>query len=471
MKTIPGILEDLDKGTVTSRFLVEQALERIDKLQTKYNMVINVTRERALQQADKIDIKRRKGQKIGRLAGIPYVAKDNFLAFGAPTTAGAKILEGFTAPYQATAIELLEAQGAILVGKTNMDAFGHGGSTENSYFGPAKNPHDVSRVPGGSSGGSAAAVALSIVPFALASDTGGSIRQPASFCGVVGIKPTYGLVSRYGVVAMASSMDTIGCLAQTAKEAALVMDVIAGHDERDSTTLPDDLPLYPLPKSRRLRIGLVKEYTGEGIEPDVEARVMARVHDLTSLGHTVEEVSLPSIKLTLAIYYIVVPAEISSNLSRYDGVRFGLSAPDAAELDELYAQTRSLGFMPENKRRILVGTYVLSSGYYDAYYKKAQTARTMLINEFAHAFKRYDMLIGPVTPTTAFKIGEYSNNPLEMYLADIMTVAPSLAGLPCISVPSGLDSQGMPVGLQVIGKQKDDASLLRLALDLEHTDG
>ncbi len=468
-KSILALLDDLAAGRVTAVQLAEEALSRLEEKQATYNVALSTARERALERAKAIDEARGAGTPLGRLAGIPFIAKDNFLTFGTTTTAAAKILEGFEAPYQSTAIERLEAEGAIMIAKANLDAFAHGSSTENSYFGPTKNAVDPTRVPGGSSGGSATAVALDIVPFALGSDTGGSIRQPASLSGVYGMKPTYGLVSRYGVVAMASSTDTIGAFTHTAEDLALVMDIMAGKDERDSTTLPN-LPkslLLSDNKPAKLKIGLVKEYMTDAVQPEVKKAVAQRVEELRALGHDVEEVSLPSVNLALAIYYIVVPAEVSSNLSRYDGIKYGLSAEQAQTLDEVYGLTRDQGFMAENKRRILIGTYVLSSGYYDAYYRKAQTARTMLINEFNKTFEQYDMLIGPVSPTTAFKLGENTDDPLKMYLADIMTVAASLAGLPALSVPSGEDAKGLPIGLQLIGKQKDDGLLFAVASQLE----
>lgn len=467
MRTITSLQNELKKGK-PARALVEECYALLETRQKEYNVIISLTKERALQRADEIDTARQAGKQVGRLAGIPFIAKDNFLAFEAPTTAGSAMLKNFNAPYQATAIERLEHEGAILIAKANLDAFAHGGSTENSDFGPTKNPHDPSRVPGGSSGGSAASVALDVVPFALGTDTGGSIRQPASFCGVVGVKPTYGRVSRYGVVAMASSTDVIGPLAHTVEDAALVLDIIAGKDERDSTTLPNR-PATFVPKKQlpKLKLGIIKEYMNDQVEPAVRARVSDYAEKLRAQGHQLEEVSLPTLKLALAIYYIVVPAEISSNLSRYDGIRFGYSNQQAANLDELFGLTRDGGFNAENKRRILIGTYVLSSGYYDAYYRKAQTARTLLINEFANAFTKYDALLGPVTPTTAFKLGQKVNDPLQMYLSDIMTVAASLTGLPALSVPVGNDPQGLPIGLQLIGRMGEDAPLLALAQQIE----
>lgn len=465
-KTIPQLQAALQNGS-SARQLVEAAFQRLEEVQTDYNVVISSNKQKALLQADQIDKARQEGKDVGRLAGIPFIAKDNFLTFGSKTTAASHMLEPFEAPYQATAIAKLEAEGAILIAKANLDAFAHGSSTENSYYSATKNPHDTAKVPGGSSGGSAAAVALDIVPFALGTDTGGSIRLPASYCGVVGLKPTYGLVSRFGVVAMASSTDVIGPLTNTVEDAALILDIIAGKDERDSTTLSSRDDTYmssAVVKSQK--IGVISEYMGEGISDEIRVQVQKRIDQLKKLGHHVEEVSLPALNLALAIYYIVVPAEISSNLARYDGIRFGHSA-DASNLDELYAKTREEGFMDENKRRILIGTYVLSSGYYDAYYKKAQTARTLLVKEFKKAFEQYDVLLGPVAPTTAFNLGQNTADPLQMYLADIMTVSASLAGLPAISLPSGVDSASLPIGLQLIADQTNDAQLLALAQQLE----
>ncbi len=436
---------------------VTDALERLRQLEGKH-AVLATTEARALERARQVEA----GAITGRLAGVPFMVKDNFLAFGAPTTAASKMLECFDAPLQATAVEKLEAEGAICIGKTNLDAFAHGGSTENSAFGPTKNAHDDTRVAGGSSGGSAVATALGIVPFALGTDTGGSIRQPASFNGVVGVKPTYGTVSRYGVVAMASSTDTIGTFATTADDAALVMDIMAGRDTRDMTTLPDFfVPMTETPKS--LKIGVIKEYMADGVDTEVRARVEEYVEKLKADGHTVEEVSLSMAQHSLAMYYIIVPAEISSNLARYDGVRYGLRAEQPQSLAELYGRSRDLGFVAENKRRIMIGSYVLSSGYFDAYYQQAQKARTLLIDEYNALFAQYDVLVGPVSPTPAFTLGENTNDPVKMYLADIMTVSASLAGLPALSVPAGVTDEGLPVGVQLIGQRQADALLLALA--------
>lgn len=425
-----------------------------------FNAVLSFSEERALERADKVD----SGEITGRLAGVPFIAKDNFLTLGAATTAASKFLKDFNAPLQATAIEKLEAEGAICIAKANLDAFAHGGSTENSAYSPTKNAFDKERVAGGSSGGSAVAVALGIVPFALGSDTGGSIRQPASFNNVVGIKPTYGTVSRYGVVAMASSTDTIGVLSSSIKDAETVMDILSGKDSKDMTTLPDFF--IPQTLDGPKKIGLIKEFMDEGVDPEVKAATEKYVEALRQKGHVVEEVSMPLLKYALAIYYIVVPAEISSNLGRYDGIRYGNRA-EASSLNEVYGLSRDRGFMPENKRRIMIGSYVLSSGFFDAYYLQAQKARTLLVNEFNALFETYDALIGPVAPTPAFKLGENTSDPVKMYLADIMTVPASLAGLPAISVPAGKSQAGLPIGVQLIGVRKSDSLLMAIAKDVE----
>jgi aspartyl-tRNA(Asn)/glutamyl-tRNA(Gln) amidotransferase subunit A len=439
----------------SARENVEKALLKARENES-FHALLSLSEERALERANKVDT----GEITGRLAGVPFIAKDNFLTLGDTTTAASKFLENFTAPLQATAIEKLEAEGAICIGKANLDAFAHGGSTENSAFGPTKNAHDETRVAGGSSGGSAVAVALDIVPFTLGTDTGGSIRQPASFNGVVGVKPTYGTVSRYGVVSMASSTDTIGVLSATAEDAELVMDILSGRDRKDMTTLPDFFE--PTALSEPKRIGVIKEFMTDDVDPEVRTRVSEYIEAMKAKGHTIEEVSLPMLKYALAIYYIVVPAEISSNLGRYDGIRYGKRA-EASTLGEVYGLSRDQGFMPENKRRIMIGSYVLSSGFFDAYYMKAQKARTLLIEEFNKTFESFDALIGPVAPTPAFKLGENTADPVKMYLADIMTVPASLAGMPAISVPAGTTEAGLPVGVQLIGPRKSDATLLALA--------
>jgi len=440
---------------VSARENVEKALAKARENEA-FHALLSLTEDRALERAAKVDA----GEITGRLAGVPFIAKDNFLTLGGTTTAASKFLENFSAPLQATAIEKLEAEGAICIGKANLDAFAHGGSTENSAFGPTKNAHDQERVAGGSSGGSAVAVALDMVPFALGTDTGGSIRQPASYNGVVGMKPTYGTVSRYGVVAMASSTDTIGVLSATAEDAELVMDILSGRDRKDMTTLPDFFA--PTALSEPKRIGVIKEFMTDDVDPEVRVRVSEYIEGLKAKGHTVEEVSLPMVKYALAIYYIVVPAEVSSNLGRYDGVRYGKRA-EATSLSEVYGLSRDQGFMPENKRRIMIGSYVLSSGFFDAYYLKAQKARTLLIDEFNKIFESFDAIVGPVAPTPAFKLGENTEDPVKMYLADIMTVPASLAGLPAISAPAGKTEAGLPVGVQFIGPRMSDATLLALA--------
>lgn len=446
--------------------LVERALQTIDA-KRDYDAIIVTTADRARQRAETIDARAAKGEKVGRLAGVPFIAKDNFLAFGAETTAASNILRGFTAPYQATAIERLEAEGAICVAKANLDAFAHGASTENSDFFTTKNPHDKTRVPGGSSGGSAAAVVLDMAPFALGTDSGGSIRQPASFCGCVGYKPTYGLVSRSGVVAMGSSLDVIGPMARTVDDAALVLDVMAGRDDLDSTTIERD-PAGYLPADisvKGKKVGIIREHMGESLDPRIIQLVEAAIKRLEDAGAEITEISLPSLPMALAVYYILCPAEISSNLARYDGQRFGYTYAAAKDLDDSYTGSRGRGFGQEAKRRIIIGTYVLSSGYYDAYYKRAQTVRSKLINEFNQAFEQVDFLIGPVAPTTAFKIGEH-HTPLEMYMGDIMTVAVNLAGIPAISLPAGL-IENLPAGLQLMAPQGADRQLLSLAKQVE----
>ena len=458
--TISDIKQQIKDSS--ARAVIEDSIKLANE-NSDYHALLSITGERALQRADEVDA----GKITGELAGVPFVVKDNFLAFGAPTTAASKMLEKFNAPLQATAVEKLEAAGAICIGKANLDAFAHGGSTENSYYGPTLNAFDKTKVAGGSSGGSAVVTALDIVPFALGSDTGGSIRQPASFNGVVGVKPTYGTVSRYGVVAMASSTDTIGCFAQNIADAEIVMDIMAGQDNRDATTLPDFFEVQSSVKQNQ-KIGLIKDFMTGDVNEQVRARINEYADKLRDGGHIIEEVSLPMAEYALAMYYIIVPAEICSNLARYDGIRYGLRAENANNLAEVYGKTRDEGFVTENKRRIMIGSFVLSSGFFDAYYLKAQKARTLLINEFNKLFASYDALIGPVAPTTAFSLGENIADPIKMYLGDIMTVPTSLAGLPAISVPAGNDESGLPIGVQLIGPMKSDAKLLALAKSMEN---
>lgn len=463
---INEIVNNIKSGQTTARAEVEKAL-RAAQDNDELHALLETFDDEALRRADEIDAKIKRGEQVGRLAGVPYVAKDNFLTTIGHTTAAAKILENCESPIDATAIERLDNEDAILIGKANLDAFAHGGSTENSAFGPTHNAVDFERVAGGSSGGSAVAVAAGIVPFALGSDTGGSIRQPGSFNGVVGYKPTYGMISRYGVVAMASSTDVVGPLTRTVEDAELVSDILAGQDGHDSTVHDNYFQPITDNSQRSYTIGVIKDFMGEGVDADVVNQTQAVINRLEQAGHTVRQVSLPMAKYALAIYYIVVPAELSSNLARYDGVRYGVRSDQAKSLDDVYGLSRSAGFMPENKRRIMIGSYVLSSGYFDAYYLKAQKARTLLINEFNKLFDECDFLICPTAPTPAFKLGENTSDPLKMYLADAMTVPASLAGLPAISVPCGESDSGLPIGVQLIGQQKDDAKLLAFAKEVE----
>lgn len=460
---VAEIAAQVRDGKLKALDLVEQSLKTIaDK--KEFDAIIATTANRARERAQKVDA----GEIKGRLAGVPFIAKDNFLVFGADTTAASNILRGFEAPYQATAIEKLEAEGAICVAKANLDAFAHGTSTENSDFFTTKNPHDKTRVPGGSSGGSAAAVVLDMAPFALGTDTGGSIRQPASFSGCVGYKPTYGLVSRSGVVAMGSSLDVIGPLARTVEDAALVLDVMASRDDLDGTTIERDTGGYiDLDASLKgKKIGVIKEYMDEGVSAEVKGIVKDSIDKLQEAGAEITEVSMPSLGMALAVYYILCPAEVSSNLGRYDGQRFGYSYAEANNLDESYTKSRGRGFGKEAKRRIMIGTHVLSTGYYDAYYKKAQTVRTKLIKEAEKAFEQVDFLIGPVAPTIAFKIGENVSDPLKMYLSDIMTVAANLIGNAAISLPAG-QVDGLPVGVQLMAPQRADRDLLAFSKKAE----
>lgn len=465
-KNIKDIADEVRSGKVKALEQVEKALANIE-YKSDFNAVISIASERAIERAKQIDLLVKNKEKVGRLAGVPFIAKDNFLTFGTETTAASNILKGFNAPYQATVIERLESEGAIMVAKANLDAFAHGSSTENSDFMITKNPRNPEYVPGGSSGGSAAAVVLDLAPFALGTDTGGSIRLPAAFCGAVGYKPTYGLVSRSGVIAMASSTDVIGPITKDVADAQIIMDVIAGVDELDSTTIPKDKSGYSdsdISVSGK-KIGLIKEYI-DGLDKNVLDNIKSAVSVMERSGAKVEEISMPSLPLALACYYIICPAEVSSNLSRYDGQKYGFTHPDANNLDESYNWSRSEGFGVEAKRRIMIGTYVLSSGYYDAYYKKAQQVRTKIINEFEQAFTKYDFLIGPTAPSTAFKIGANTQDPLEMYLTDIMTVGANLAGNPAISIPSG-QIDGLPLGIQIMSAQRKDKELLGFAHNME----
>jgi aspartyl-tRNA(Asn)/glutamyl-tRNA(Gln) amidotransferase subunit A len=456
-------------GKSTAVELVRASLDRMAET-ADYHAVLEVN-EQALEQARAVDKRVAAGEDLP-LAGLPFAAKDNYLTLGTHTTAASNILKPFRAPYAGPAIARLLAAGAVLVAKVNLDAFAHGSSTENSDFGPTKNPVDPARVPGGSSGGSAAAVALGQVAFALGSDTGGSIRQPASFSGVVGLKPTYGLIPRTGVVAMGSSVDVLGPLTNSAADAALVLDIMAGRDASDATTVERDGESYVVKAGdlKGLKIGLIKEYLEDGLSPTIRRHIDETVAQLEARGAVVTPVSIPATKLALAAYYILVPAEVSSNLARYDGIRYGHRSDKAANLEETYRLSRAEGFGAEAKRRIMIGTYVLSSGYYDAYYKRAQKVRTKLVEEFDAAFKKYDLLIGPTTPTAAFPLGAKAHDPLAMYLNDVCTVAVNLVGIPAISLPMGME-EGLPTGVQLLAPQRAERTLLRASLAVEDVIG
>jgi aspartyl-tRNA(Asn)/glutamyl-tRNA(Gln) amidotransferase subunit A len=454
---------DLDAGRVSSVELVEQSLARAQAA-AELGAFVHFQPERARAEASEADARRARGERRSPLDGIPVAIKDLMVQDGEPCTCASRILAGFVAPYQGTAVAKLQAAGAVIMGRTNMDEFAMGSSNEHSIYGVARNPWDLARTPGGSSGGSAAAVAAGIVPIAFGSDTGGSIRQPASHCGVVGMKPSYGRVSRYGLVAFASSLDQIGPFARTASDCALALAAIAGHDPADSTSLREAVPDYAGALSgdiSGLVVGLPREYFAEGADPDVLARVREAVAVLARAGAKTREVSLPHTSYAIATYYLIATAEASSNLARYDGVRFGRRA-QARTLGEMYRRTRSEGFGAEVKRRILLGTYVLSAGYYDAYYRKAMQVRTLLRRDFEQAFRGCDLIATPTAPEVAFRIGEKTSDPLKMYLSDIYTVSANLAGIPGLSVPCGF-ANGLPVGLQLLGRALDEATLLRVA--------
>jgi aspartyl-tRNA(Asn)/glutamyl-tRNA(Gln) amidotransferase subunit A len=448
---------------------LEESLGVIDARESELHAFNLVLADEARQAAGAIDARVAAGEDPGPLAGVPIALKDNMCTRGIPTTCSSRILEGWRPPYDGTAVRMLADAGAVLVGKTNLDEFAMGSSTENSAFGPTRNPHDPTRVPGGSSGGSAAAVGAGMVPVSLGSDTGGSIRQPAALCGVVGVKPTYGRVSRYGLVAFASSLDQIGPFANTVADAALVLEVISGHDPADSTSIPEAAPdlLSHLDDGvAGLRIGIITELMAEGISPDVAARVRAAADALAAAGATIEEVSIPAIKHGIGAYYVLAPAEASSNLSRYDGVRYGLRV-DAPTTPEMYDRTRTAGFGDEVKRRIMLGTFALSAGYYDAYYGTAQRVRTLMRREFDTVYERFDLLLSPTSPTTAFPLGEKVDDPMTMYLNDICTIPTNLAGHPAVSVPYGVGDDGMPVGVQVLAPALGEVTMFRAAAVLE----
>ncbi len=466
--TIHEAADLLGRRELSSIDLTKSALERIQQVEGQVKSFVTVTEEAALEQARNAD-KRLAGGDATPITGVPLQLKDNMCTRGIPTTCSSKMLENFVPPYDAAVTERLNANGGVLVGKGNLDEFAMGSSTENSAFFTTRNPWDMDRVPGGSSGGPAAAVAAGECVYSLGSDTGGSIRQPAALCGVVGLKPTYGLVSRYGLVAFASSLDQIGPITRDVTDAALVMNAIAGHDPRDSTSAKHSVPDYTKALTsdiKGMRIGIPKEYFTEGIEPGVKDAVNKAIEVLTGLGASVEEPSLPHTKYALSVYYIIAPSEASANLARYDGVKYGLSVQDASSMWEAMEKTKQHGFGAEVKRRIMLGTYALSAGYYDAYYLKALKVRTIIRQEFLEAFQQFDVLVTPTSPTVAFKIGEKVDDPLQMYLSDICTIPANIAGLPGISVPAGF-SDGLPVGMQVIAPHFGEEAIFRLAYAYE----
>ncbi len=451
-----------DKNT-TAVSLVENALKKAKEF-ADYNVFNFLNEEGALKKAREIDAKIARGEKVGKLAGVPYALKDNFLSPEGETTASAHILQGLVSPITATAVAKLEAEGAIMVGRTNLDAFAHGSSTENSYFGPTLNSHDRERVAGGSSGGSAVAVALDIVEFATGTDTGGSIRQPASFNGVYGLKPTYGCISRYGVVAMASSTDCIGFFTKSTEDMNLLMEIASGKDSKDLTTLEDFYNNSEIKKVKK--VGIIKEFDNESVDPEIRKALKDKCKLLKSKGYEIVELDMPALKYALAAYYIIVPAEVASNLSRYDGVRYGFRSESSKSLNELYANTRDEGFMPENKRRIMIGNFVLSSGFYDAYFLKAAKVRTLIVKEYENAFSKCDFILTPVSPNPAFKLGEKIDDPVAMYLEDLMSVSLNLAGVPGLAIPAGETSDGLPIGLQIVGPRRSDKNLIEFSKEL-----
>ncbi|MFQ5926669.1 MAG: Asp-tRNA(Asn)/Glu-tRNA(Gln) amidotransferase subunit GatA [Terriglobia bacterium] len=468
--TLTEIRDLLRRRELSARELTEQHYHRIAQRDPEIGAYLCLCRERAFAQADALDHKLRAGDPLPPLAGLPVAVKDVILTRDVPTTAGSRILENYLPPYDATAVARLEQAGAILLGKANCDEFAMGSSNENSAYFPCRNPHALDRVPGGSSGGSAAAVAARLAVAALGSDTGGSIRQPAGFCGVVGMIGTYGRVSRYGLIAYASSLDHIGSFARTVRDLAAVLAVIAGHDPLDSTSADVPVPDYVAELNKPvkgMKVGVPREYFGAGLDPEVRAAVEAAIAKLGALGCELVEVSLPHTEYAIACYYIIATAEASSNLARYDGVRYAFRAPEASELDAMYQATRGGGFGTEVKRRIVLGTYALSAGYYEAYYLKAQKVRQLIYQDFRRVFEPVDALLTPTSPTPAFRLGEKTADPLQMYLADIYTVTADLAGVPGISIPCGKNRQGLPIGLQLMGRHFDEARLLRLAYACE----
>ncbi len=467
--TVHELLEKLKNKELTVTEITKAYVNRINEKEKDVQAFITPLTDEAMKKAEEIDKKIEAGEEA-ELAGIPIGIKDNMCTKGVKTTCGSKMLENFVSPYNATVMEKINAEDMIMLGKLNMDEFAMGSSTEYSYFHPTKNPWNLNKVPGGSSGGSAAAVAANLVPWALGSDTGGSIRQPASLCGIVGLKPTYGLVSRYGLVAFASSLDQIGPMTKDVKDAALLLNVISGHDEKDTTSAEVEKKDYTKCLKndvKGLKIGVPTEFFGEGINPEVKAKVEEAIGKYKELGAEIEEFSLDIADYSLATYYIIAPAEASSNLGRFDGIRYGYRTPNYTNLKELFKNSRSEGFGSEVKRRIILGTYVLSSGYYDAYYKKAQQVRTLVKQEFKKAFEKYDVILTPTSPIVSFDIGTKSSNPMEMYLSDICTVPVNIAGVPAISIPCGVDSNNMPIGMQLIGNYFDEETILNAAYTYE----
>lgn len=472
--TVSEIARKIKEKEITIKEVLDSVYNRIENVEEKVSAYVTLTKEQAYNRATKLQERLDNGEDIGIMGGVPIAIKDNICTNGIKTTCSSKMLENFVPFYDATVIEKLENAGAIIIGKTNMDEFAMGSSTENSAIKKTKNPWNLERVPGGSSGGSAAAVACDIAPCALGTDTGGSIRQPASFCNVVGLKPTYGLVSRYGVVAYASSLDQVGPLTKSVEDAAILLNVIAGKDEKDTTSA--DISKKDYLKSikddiKGKKIGVPTEFISDGINPDVKKAYEENLNTLKELGAEIIEIKLDYAKYSLPTYYIIATAEASSNLGRYDGIRYGHRAKDFSSLDELYVKSRTEGFGDEVKRRIMLGTYVLSSGYYDAYYKRGQKVRTLIIDDFKKAFEKCDVIAIPTTPNTSFKFGEKTSNPLEMYLEDIYTVPVNIAGLPGISVPGGFDKNGMPIGMQFISKAFDEENLLQVAYTFEKNTG
>ena len=468
--TVHELIEKLKNKELTATQITKAYVDKIKEKEPEVEAFVTNLADEAIAKSEEIDKKMEAGEIKEELAGIPIGIKDNICTKGIKTTCSSKMLENFVSPYDATVTEKINNKNMIKLGKLNMDEFAMGGSTETSYFKKTKNPWNLSKVPGGSSGGSAAAVAANMIPWALGSDTGGSIRQPASFCGVVGLKPTYGLVSRYGLVAFASSLDQIGPITKDVKDSAILLNLIAGHDERDTTSVDIEKKDYVKALKNNvkdLKIAVPKEFFGEGINEEVKESLEKAIEKYKELGARVEEISLDIAQYALATYYIIACAEASSNLGRFDGIRYTYRTPEFNDLKEIYKKSRSEGFGAEVKRRIILGTYVLSSGYYDAYYKKAQQVRTLVTKEFDKAFEKYDVILTPTAPTTAFGIGEKSNNPLEMYLADICTVSVNIAGLPGISIPCGVDRNGMPIGMQLIGNKFCEETILNAAYTYE----